>query len=53
MRSNKKHAEGRRAPKKRLGLANPRLRRTVNGLTIFNLPPGSPQVTTEQVRRLE
>jgi hypothetical protein len=53
MRSIKKHAKGRLAPKKRLRLATPRLRRTLNGLMIFNLPPGSPQVTTELVKRLE
>jgi len=56
----KKYAESRRVPLGkaaselvRRGLTARRPTRTVHGLTIFELPPDSPQVTTEQVRRLE
>jgi hypothetical protein len=56
----KKYAESRRVPLGRAaselvrrGLASKRPTRIVNGLTIFELPADSPQVTTQQVRRLE
>jgi hypothetical protein len=37
----------------RRGLAARTATRTVNGLQVFDLPPDSPTVTTEDVRRLE
>ena len=56
----KKYAESRRVPLGRAaselvrrGLTTKRPTRKVNGLTIFELPAESPQVTTQQVRRLE
>jgi hypothetical protein len=56
----KQYAESRRVPLGRAaselvrrGLAAKRPTRTVHGLTVFKLPAESPQVTTEQVRRLE
>ena len=56
----KQYAESRRVPLGRAasellrrGLAAKRPTRAVNGLTVFELPAESPQVTTQQVRRLE
>lgn len=56
----KQYAESRRVPLGRAaselvrrGLAARRPTRTVQGLTVFELPAESPQVTTEHVRRLE
>lgn len=37
----------------RRGLAAPCPTRRVNGLLVFDPPPGSPEVTTEQIKRLE
>lgn len=37
----------------RRGITTPRPTRTVNGLRVFDLPAGSPRVTSEQVRDLE
>ncbi len=37
----------------RRGIATPHPTRIVNGLTVFDLPPDSPPVTTKRVRELE
>ena len=37
----------------RRGLAARRPTRVVNGLQVFDLPPDSPRVTSEHVRRIE
>lgn len=37
----------------RRGLKVPYPTRRVNGFLIFDPPPGTPQVTTEQIKRLE
>ena len=37
----------------RRGLAVRRPTRVVNGLQVFDLPPDTPEVTTEQVRQIE
>jgi hypothetical protein len=56
----KKYAESHRVPLGRAaselvrrGLTAKLPTRIVKGLTVFELPAGSPQVTTQQVRRLE
>lgn len=37
----------------RRGLTRPTPRRVVNGLQVFDLPPGSPKITSKRVRELE
>ena len=37
----------------RRGISTPRPTRMVNGLSVFDLPPNSPPITTQRVRELE
>jgi hypothetical protein len=37
----------------RKGFASPAPTRMVNGVVVFDVPPGSPKITTERVKRLE
>lgn len=37
----------------RRGISTPRPTRVVNGLSVFDLPPDSPPVTTQRVRELD
>ena len=37
----------------RRGISTPRPTRVVNGLSVFDLPPNSPPITTKRVRELE